>query len=66
MDGVETLKKMKEIENFVNADTPIIALTADAVEGAYQTYIGLGFDDYLAKPIEPAKLEETLKRYWRK
>ena len=63
MDGVETLKKMREVENFVNADTPIIALTADAVEGAYQTYIDLGFDDYLAKPIEPVKLENTLKKY---
>lgn len=66
MDGVETLNRMKAIENFVNADTPIIALTADALEGAYETYIGLGFDDYLAKPIEPVKLEDTLKKYWRK
>lgn len=65
MDGVETLKKMKEIENFVNADTPIIALTADAVSGARQTYIDLGFDDYLAKPIEPAKLEDMLRKYRR-
>ena len=65
MDGVETLKKMREIDGFVNADTPIIALTADAVEGAHQTYIDLGFDDYLAKPIEPVKLENTLKKYWK-
>lgn len=65
MDGIETLHKMKEIENFINADTPVVALTADAVEGAQQAYIDMGFDDYLAKPIEPVKLENTLKRYWR-
>ena len=65
MDGVETLGKMKQIENFVNADTPIIALTADATDGARQIYIGLGFDDYLMKPIEPIKLENTLKKYRR-
>lgn len=63
MDGVETLGKMKAIENFINADTPIIALTADAVEGARQAYMDLGFDDYLSKPIVPAKLEATLRKY---
>ncbi len=65
MDGVETLHKMKAIDNFANMDTPIIALTADAVEGARQAYIDLGFDDYLAKPIEPAKLEDILRTYRR-
>ena len=65
MDGIETLGKMKEIVDFVNADTPVIALTADAVEGAQKTYIELGFDDYLAKPIEPNKLEDTIKKYRR-
>lgn len=64
MDGVETLKNMRAIENFVNSDTPIIALTADAVAGARQSYLDIGFDDYLAKPIVPNELENMIKKYW--
>ena len=66
MDGVETLNKMKEIEDFINRDTPVIALTADAAEGAKQAYIDMGFDDYLAKPVVPEKLEDTIRKYRRK
>ena len=57
MDGVETLNKMREIDNFINSDTPIIALTADAVAGARQVYLDIGFNDYLAKPIVPKDLD---------
>ena len=63
MDGIETLKKMKEIEGFINENTPIIALTADAVSGARKTYMDMGFDDYIAKPIVPLQLEELVKKY---
>ena len=66
MDGVETLKRMKEIVDFINKDTPVVALTADAVAGAKQTYLDKGFDDYLAKPIVPKQLEDMLKLYWGK
>ena len=64
MDGVETLNKMREIDNFINTDTPIIALTADAVAGARQAYLDIGFNDYLAKPIVPKDLENMLRKYW--
>ena len=49
MSGVETLHKLKEIPNF---STPVVALTANAITGMREKYIGDGFDDYLAKPIE--------------
>lgn len=65
MDGVETLGKMREISDFINEKTPIVALTADAVAGAKQTYINLGFDDYLSKPVLPVDLENMLRKYWR-
>ena len=49
MSGVETLKKLKEIPNF---SIPVVALTANAITGMREKYIGDGFNDYLAKPIE--------------
>lgn len=63
MDGVETLHNMKAIENFVNATTPVVALTADAVGDARKNYLELGFDDYIAKPIVAAELENILRRF---
>ena len=60
MDGVETLKKLRELENF---KTPVIALTADATLGSREKYLEAGFDDYLAKPIIKMTLEETLNKF---
>ena len=49
MDGVETIEKLKEMDNF---DIPVIALTADAEAGAKEKYLKLGFNNYIAKPIQ--------------
>ena len=59
MDGVQTLHKLKENPNF---NTVVIALTADAVEGAEQKYLNEGFDDYIAKPLIKEKLDNKIKR----
>lgn len=62
MDGKETLKKMKE-EDSLGEDTKVIALTANAIAGAREEYLGAGFQDYLSKPIELSELEEILKKW---
>jgi len=59
MSGVETLKKLKEIENF---NTPVVALTADAMEGKSTKYIEVGFNDYLSKPINKDELKRVLNK----
>ena len=64
MDGIETLKRLKE-DNILAEDTTVIALTANAVNGAKEMYLKAGFDDYLSKPIETDQLEERLMRYVR-
>ena len=61
MNGEETLQAMKENGSIEN--TPVIALTADAILGARESYISKGFTDYLSKPVEYEKLEEALKKY---
>ena len=63
MDGVETLHHMKELGEYPCKETPVIALTANAIQGAKEMYLKEGFDDFLSKPIQPEKLEKMIKRW---
>ena len=65
MGGLETLEKLHKImdENPNNHHPPIIALTANALEGAKEEYIASGMDGYLAKPIESDKLKQELQKW---
>lgn len=63
MDGIEAMKQMKGIGEALNAETPFVALTANAVAGISKMYIEAGFSDYLAKPVQPEILEDMLKLY---
>lgn len=60
MDGIETLHRMKTMEASLCGDTPIIALTANAITGAKEMYLAEGFDAFLSKPINPEKLEQLI------
>ncbi len=60
MSGVDTFKYLKEIPNFA---TPVVALTANALSGADEKYLQMGFDGYLAKPIDKQKLEQVLLKF---
>ena len=62
MSGVQTLEEIGR-ENLVPKDTPIIALTADAIVGARENYIKEGFTDYLSKPVMYDALEAILIKY---
>lgn len=63
MDGIETLQELKKDPDNLCMDTPIIALTANAISGVRTMYLEAGFDDYLSKPISGQLLEETLLSY---
>ncbi len=60
MSGKETLAKLKEKPTF---NTPVIALTANAISGMKEEYLATGFDDYLSKPIERPELERIIKEF---
>ena len=60
IDGVETLHRMKKLDNSLCQDTPVIALTANAITGAKEMYLAEGFDAFLSKPINPEKLEQMI------
>ena len=63
MSGSETLVKLKEIDNF---DIPVCALTANAITGMREEYLGKGFNDYLSKPIVKEELNRVIKKYLKK
>ena len=63
MDGIETMKQMREMEEYASKGAPVIALTANAIVGVREMYIEEGFDDYLSKPIAGDDLEEMLCKY---
>lgn len=60
MRGSEVLVKLKEDPNF---NTPVIVLTANAINGMEEQYLSKGFNGYLAKPIEKDKLFYILNKY---
>lgn len=49
MDGPEVLEHMRADEHL--RDLPVIALTAHAMAGDRDKFLGMGFDEYLTKPI---------------
>ncbi len=66
MDGIETLHEIKKLaasEDFPNKDTPVIALTANAVAGAKEMYLAQGFAEFLTKPINAELMEYTICKY---
>lgn len=63
MDGIETLHEIRKLSNCPNHDTPVIALTANALSGAREGYLKEGFADFLTKPIDGDLLEQTTMKY---
>jgi putative two-component system response regulator len=61
LDGLETLKIIKERQ--LCQDTPVIVVTANAVEGAREKYLEIGFDDYLSKPVNNSELKKMVQHY---
>lgn len=65
MDGVEALSWFRRgsttrFKFLTPSDTPVIAVTANALEGDEQRFLDLGFDDYLSKPFRQSQLQKIL------
>ncbi len=63
MDGVEATKHIREMEGDYYKKLPIIALTANAVNGVREMFIESGLNDFIAKPIELTSLDRVLKTW---
>ncbi len=62
MNGEQTLAELKKNPNF---NTPVIALTADAISGSKEKYISQGFVDYIAKPFSRNQIKEKLNEIFK-
>jgi CheY-like chemotaxis protein/two-component sensor histidine kinase len=65
MDGAEATARIRAMaaEDPRYAEIPIIALTANAVTGAREKLMASGFNDFLSKPIDTAKLNSVIKKW---
>lgn len=61
MDGIDTLKKIRAMEDPKFEKIPVAALTANAVSGAREMFLEAGFNEYISKPIERARFENVLR-----
>jgi CheY-like chemotaxis protein len=62
MDGMEATRFIRSLEQG-QGRVPIVAMTANAMEGERQACYDAGMDDFLSKPVKPAVLAERV-RHW--
>lgn len=60
-DGVEALGRLRADAR--TASTPVVALTAQAMEGDRERFLAAGFDGYLSKPVDIADFVATVRRH---
>ena len=60
MDGLETTLAIRDREKATGEHLPIIAMTANAMQGDREKCIEAGMDNYISKPIDSRKLINTL------
>ncbi len=63
MDGIEVMRQFTSDKTHPNQDTPVIMLTANAIIGAREEYLNIGFADYLSKPVHPDELETMIIKH---
>jgi two-component system, cell cycle response regulator DivK len=61
IDGAEALSRLSADER--TASIPVLALTAQAMQGDRERFLAAGFDGYISKPVNVVELLETVRRH---
>ena len=61
IDGREALGRLRASTR--TSGVPVLALTAQAMDGDRERFLAAGFDDYVSKPVDIVKLVATVRRY---
>jgi two-component system cell cycle response regulator DivK len=60
-NGLEALRRLRADER--TASIPVLAVTAQAMQGDRERFLAAGFDDYLSKPVDIVELVEAVKQH---
>ena len=63
MNGMEATKILREDKSYNAITTPIVAVTANALQGDREVFLNSGMNDYLTKPIDNKELDRVLSEY---
>ena len=61
MNGIDTLEAIRSMRDRSVAGLPVVALTANVINGAREMFMEAGFNDFISKPIEIDRLEKSLR-----
>lgn len=64
LSGYDATRAIRALKDSANARVPIVALTANAMQGEREICLAAGMDDYIAKPIDIPVFEEIMGRYF--
>ncbi len=63
MNGETATRSIREMKDCVNQNTPIIAITADAIAGVREHLMSVGMNDYIVKPIDVELMCGIIRKY---
>jgi CheY-like chemotaxis protein len=63
MDGIEATRRIRAMDGEKYKNLPIVALSANAVTGANETFLNAGMNGFISKPIDPNALNRALLKW---